>query len=101
MPIESRKLLQQFGSQQNKLLRINEIAVKFFQSRGGKIICDNNVANIIARTFNDEINKVPKFANGIQKISIAGEWGYDRKFSIVQDEPQALNIKNINYELNI
>lgn len=101
MPIESRRLFQQFGSQQNKLLRINEIAVKFFQSRGGKIICDNNVANVIARTFNDEINKVPKFTNGIQKISIAGEWGYDRKFSIVQDEPQALNIKNINYELNI
>ena len=39
--------------------------------------------------------------NGFEKIIVAGEWGYDKKFSIIQDEPQAMNIKNITYEVNI
>lgn len=101
MPTESRKFTQLVGSQQNRLMRITELAVKFFNSRGGKIIIDNKTNKIIARTFNDSMNKVASFNNGIEKITVAGEWGYDRKFTIIQDEPQPLNIKNITYEVSI
>lgn len=101
MPTESRKLLQTVGSQQSKLMRITELNVKFFNSRGGKIICDNKTTSIITRTFNDNWDNAPSMKNGFEKIVVAGEWGYDRKFSIIQDEPQAMNIKNITYEVNI
>lgn len=101
MPTESRKLLQTVGSQQSKLMRITELNIKFFNSRGGKIICDNKTTSIITRTFNDNWDNAPSMKNGFEKIVVAGEWGYDRKFSIIQDEPQAMNIKNITYEVNI
>lgn len=101
MPVESRKFLQTLGSQQGRLMRITELAIKFFNSRGGKIICDNKTTPIITRTFNDKWDNAPSMKNGFEKIIVAGEWGYDRKFSIIQDEPQAMNIKNITYEVNI
>lgn len=101
MPTESKKFLQTIGSQQSKLMRITELAIKFFNSRGGKIICDNKSNSIITRTFNDNWDNAPSMKNGFEKIVVAGEWGYDRKFSIIQDEPQSMNIKNITYEVNI
>lgn len=45
--------------------------------------------------------KAPNFTNGIKNITIADDWGYDRKYSITQTEPQAINIKNITYEVSI
>jgi hypothetical protein len=101
MPTESRKFLQLVGSQQNRLMRITELTIKFFNSRGGKVICDNKTTPIITRTFNDKWDNAPNMKNGFEKIIVAGEWGYDRKFTIMQDEPQALNIKNITYEVSI
>lgn len=101
MPVESRKFLQAIGSQQNRLMRITELAVKFFNSRGGKIVCDNKTSQIVARTFNDEMNKVPSLATGIEKILIGGDWGYDRKYALMQDEPQPMSIKNITYEVSL
>ena len=101
MPTESRKFLQLVGSQQNRLMRITELTIKFFNSRGGKVICDNKTTPIITRTFNDKWDNAPNMKNGFEKIIVAGEWGYDRKFTIMQNEPQALNIKNITYEVSI
>ena len=101
MPIESRKLTQVLGSQQNKILRITELSVKFFNSRGGDIELDNKTIPIIARNFTDLMFKAPNFTNGIKNITIADDWGYDRKYSITQTEPQAINIKNITYEVSI
>ena len=101
MPTESRKFLQVVGSQQARLMRITELAIKFFNSRGGKVICDNKTTSIVTRTFNDNWDNAPSMKNGFEKIIVAGEWGYDKKFSIIQDEPQAMNIKNITYEVNI
>jgi hypothetical protein len=99
-PVESKKLLQVIGSQQNKLLRITELVIKFFKSRAGLIEIDNKTIPIIARTVNDNLNEVPSFKDEIKKISVAGDWGYDRKYTIIQNEPQAMNIKNITYEVN-
>lgn len=100
-PVESKKLLQNVGSQQNKLLRITELAIKFFKSRAGLINIDDKSIQIVARENTDNLNSVPSFKDGIKKVSVAGDWGYDRKYSIIQNEPQAMNIKNITYEVNI
>jgi hypothetical protein len=99
-PIESKKLLQVVGSQQNKLLRITELAIKFFTSRAGLIEIDNKQLPIISRNLTDNINEAPTFKDGLKIITVAGDWGYDRKYSIIQNEPQAMNIKNITYEVN-
>jgi hypothetical protein len=100
-PIESKKLLQTIGSQQNKQLRITELAIKFFTSRAGSIVIDGKTLPIISRDLNDNMNEAPTFKDGVKLISVAGDWGYDRKYSIIQEEPQAMNIKNITYEVNI
>jgi hypothetical protein len=100
-PIESKKLLQTIGSQQNKQLRITELAIKFFTSRAGFIAIDEKTLPIISRNTSDNMNQAPTFKDGVKIISIAGNWGYDRKYSIIQEEPQAMNIKNITYEVNI
>lgn len=100
-PIESKKLLQTIGSQQNKQLRITELAIKFFTSRAGSIVIDGKTLPIISRDLNDNMNEAPAFKDGVKLISVAGDWGYDRKYSIIQEEPQAMNIKNITYEVNI
>lgn len=101
MPTESRKLVQAVGSQQHRPLRITEIIIKFFNSRGGKVICSGKTSSIIARTFNDKWDNAPSMKNGIEKITTAGDWEYDSKYTIMQDEPQAMNIKNITYEVSI
>ena len=101
MPTESRKLVQAVGSQQHRPLRITEIIIKFFNSRGGKVICSGKTSTIIARTFNDKWDNAPSMKNGIEKITTAGDWEYDSKYTIMQDEPQAMNIKNITYEVSI
>jgi hypothetical protein len=56
---------------------------------------------IISRDLNDNMNEAPAFKDGVKLISVAGDWGYDKKYSIIQEEPQAMNIKNITYEVNI
>ncbi len=99
-PIESKKFLQMVGSQQNKLLRITELSIKFFTSRAGIIEIDGKQLPIISRTLEDNLNEAPAFKNKLLKIPVAGDWGYDRKYTIIQNEPQAMNIKNITYEVN-
>lgn len=101
MPVESRKLLQAMGSQQNKLLRITELSIKFFNSRGGKITIDGKNQDIITRLIKNNMNEAPAFINGVRKITVSGDWGLDRKYSIIQSEPQPLNIKNITYEVSL
>lgn len=99
-PIESKKFLQTIGSQQNKLLRITELSIKFFTSRAGIIEIDGKQLPIISRTLEDNLNEAPAFKNKLIIIPVAGDWGYDRKYTIIQNEPQAMNIKNITYEVN-
>lgn len=99
-PIESKKFLQTIGSQQNKLLRITELSIKFFTSRAGIIEIDGKQLPIISRTLEDNLNEAPAFKNKLIIIPVAGDWGYDRKYTITQNEPQAMNIKNITYEVN-
>ena len=99
-PVESKKFLQMVGSQQNKLLRITELSIKFFTSRAGIIEIDGKQLPIISRTLEDNLNEAPAFKNKLLKIPVAGDWGYDRKYTIIQNEPQAMNIKNITYEVN-
>lgn len=101
MPTESKKLLQAIGSQQNKYLRITELAIKFFNSRGGQVSIDNNNQIIVARNANDKWNQAPAPNTGIKKVLVASDWGYDKKFTISQDEPLAMNIKNITYEVSL
>ena len=101
MPIEMSTLQGVIGTSQHKISRITRANVRFSDTNGGKIVHNSNTILIPARSTNDNMNETPPLFSGDREVVIGGNPDTIVQLSVIQDGPQPMTIKSINYNVDI
>lgn len=102
MPLEMQRLQAAIGSSQGKKSKLDTILIRFFNARGGKVLdCSGKEITINSRSLFDSMDKAPELSNEDREIEVGSDWSRYQTLSIIQDEPQPMNIKSITYFVSV
>lgn len=101
MPIEVTALEGVIGTTQHKTSRIPRINIRFSDTNAGKIISGSNTISIPARSTNNNMYQTPPLFSGDVEVTIGGTPGTITQLSVIQDGPQPMTLKSINYNVEV
>lgn len=101
MPLEITALQGILGTTQHKIARLTRINVRFLDTNGGKALYKDSVIPISARSFNNNMNETPPLFSGDVEVVVGGTPDTIEQVSIIQDGPQPMTIKSINYNVEV
>jgi hypothetical protein len=102
MPLEVNRLEGILGSSQGKLRRIDRVLIDFYNSRAGKLLDSRGKElTLDARSLVDNMNQAPALLDGNVKVDFSSDWDTACTLTLLQEEPQPLNVRSITYYLSL
>lgn len=84
------------GSAQGKQKRVHEVAVRFYNTLGGKVGSDENTLDTLGfRTARDLYGNPPALFTGDKELTFPGGWDSEATVMVVQDQPLPMTILSL------